>query len=186
MNAIVVLWLPILLSAGFVFIVSSLIHMVVKWHAPDYGALANEDLVREVIRAGNPAPGSYVLPRCQDMKDMGSEAMTKKYAEGPVGYLTLVANGAPPIGRSLLQWAVLSVVISAVAAILAGKYVGLAGGGGRAAFYLVGIVSFLAYGFGSIQQGIWEGKRWTSVLKYLVDSALYAGATALTFWWRWP
>ncbi len=186
MNALVVLWLPILLSAVFVFIISSLIHMVFKWHAPDYRSLANEDAVRDAIRAGHPAPGSYVLPHCQDMKEMGGEAMTKKYTEGPVGYLTLTPNGPPQIPRSLVQWVVLSTVISAVAAILAGKYVGLSAGGGRAAFYLVGIVSFLAYGFGSIQQGIWEGKPWTSVLKYLLDSALYAGASALTFWWLWP
>jgi hypothetical protein len=186
MNAIVALWLPILLSAVSVFVISSLIHMVFKWHAPDYRGLPNEDTVRAAIRAGNPAPGSYVLPSCKDMKEMSSEPMTRKYQEGPVGYLTLVANGAPAIGRSLAQWALLSVVISAVAAILAGKYVGLAHGGGRAAFYLVGISCFLAYGFGSIQQGIWEGKRWSSVAKYLLDSALYAGASALVFWWLWP
>jgi hypothetical protein len=186
MSALTTLWLPILLSAVFVFIVSTLIHMVFKWHAPDYKGLANEDAVREAIRAGAPAPGSYVLPHCQDMKDMAGEAMMKKYDEGPVGYLTLVPNGPPKIPVSLLQWFVLSLAVSAVAAILAGKYVGLAPGGGRAAFYLVGIACFLGYGFGNIQDGIWKGVRWSSVALYLVDSALYAGVSAVTFRWLWP
>jgi hypothetical protein len=57
MNNLLALWLPILLSAVVVFIISSLIHMVIKWHAGDYNALANEDAVRAAIRAGNPAPG---------------------------------------------------------------------------------------------------------------------------------
>jgi len=51
------LWIPILLSAVCVFIASSLIHMVLKWHASDYSALPNEDEVRAAIRKGTPAPG---------------------------------------------------------------------------------------------------------------------------------
>ena len=49
MNALVSLWLPILLSAVVVFIISSLVHMVLKWHASDYGFFVNEDAIREAI-----------------------------------------------------------------------------------------------------------------------------------------
>ncbi len=35
--------------------------MVIKWHAGDYRGFANEDAVRAAIRAGNPAPGRYVV-----------------------------------------------------------------------------------------------------------------------------
>ena len=56
------LWIPIILSAVCVFLASSLIHMVVKWHASDYRALSNEDEVRAAIRKGSPSPGQYVLP----------------------------------------------------------------------------------------------------------------------------
>ena len=51
MNTLLSLWLPILLSAVVVFIISSLIHMVIKWHAGDYTALANEDTVQQSARA---------------------------------------------------------------------------------------------------------------------------------------
>lgn len=185
MSAIIVLWLPILLSAVLVFIISSLVHMVFKWHAPEYRGFANEDAVRAAIKAGNPTPGQYVLPYCSDMKAMSSEPMTKKYREGPVGFVTLGPSAPPAIGTSLLQWFGLSLAISAIAAIIAGKYVGLAGGG-RTAACLTGTIALLAYGFGYIQGGIWQGQPWSSVAKYLVDSTLYALGTAAIFWWLWP
>ena len=70
MNDVLELWLPIVLTAVFIFIASSLIHMVFKWHNSDYKKLSNEDEVAAAIRAGNHAPGQYVLPHCMDMKEM--------------------------------------------------------------------------------------------------------------------
>ncbi|MDE2497505.1 MAG: hypothetical protein KGK35_06705, partial [Xanthomonadaceae bacterium] len=60
------LWLPIVLSAVFVFIASALINMLLKfWHAPDYRRFSNEDEIRDAIRNGKPeAPGQYALPWC--------------------------------------------------------------------------------------------------------------------------
>ena len=186
MHALPSLWLPILLSAVFVFILSSLIHMVFKWHASEYRGLANEDAVREAIRAGAPTPGQYVLPHCREMKEMGSETMAKKFAEGPVGFLTLAPNGRPNMAASLVQWFVLNLVVAAIAAFVATQIFGLDYGRVRASSKLVGAVTFLAYGFGSIQDAIWMGKSWTSVAKYLLDSALYAVVSALTFYSMWP
>ena len=71
------LWLPIVASAVLVFIASSLVHMVIKWHNADYRKLANEDEVRAAVRAGGPAPGQYVIPYCADMKDMGTIAQVE-------------------------------------------------------------------------------------------------------------
>ncbi len=85
MNAMLPLWLPSLLSAVVVFVISSLVHMLLKWHASDYGNLGNEDAIHAASRAVSPAPGRYVLLRCKDMKEMSSDAMKQKYAEGPVG-----------------------------------------------------------------------------------------------------
>ena len=64
MNALLALWLPILLSAVVVFFISSLVHMVFKWHAPDYRGFSNEDAVRAAIRAGHPAPGPLKRGGC--------------------------------------------------------------------------------------------------------------------------
>ncbi len=40
------LWMPVLVTAVLVFIASSLIHMVFKWHNSDFKKLTNEDDVR--------------------------------------------------------------------------------------------------------------------------------------------
>ena len=60
------LWLPILLSGIGVFVVSSIIHLFLKfWHAPDYHGFSNENEVRDAVRKGNPSPGMYMLPFCK-------------------------------------------------------------------------------------------------------------------------
>ena len=186
MNILLSLWLPILLSAVVVFVISALVHMVFKWHASDYSAFANEDAVRAAIRAGNPKPGRYVLPHCTDMKEMASEAMKQKYREGPVGHFTLGPTGQPNMGRHFGLWFLLCLVVGTVAAYLAGRVYGLDPAHARGAAKLVGAVSFIAYGFGTLQESIWMMRSWSSSAKYLLDSALYAIGTALVFYWLWP
>lgn len=186
MNALLSLWLPILLSAVVVFIISSLIHMVFKWHAPDYLGFAHEDAVREAIRASQPAPGQYVLPHCKDMKDMAGAAMTTKYQEGPVGFLRIGPNSAPNLGRSLGIWFLYSLAIAVVAAYLAARVYGLGTGHAVGAAKLVGAVSFIAYGFGTVPESIWLLRPWSSTTKYLLDAALYGLGSGLVFCCLWP
>jgi len=56
------LWLPILLSAVLVFVVSSLVHMVLKYHNRDYSRIPNEEAIRTAIRNASPAPAQYIIP----------------------------------------------------------------------------------------------------------------------------
>jgi hypothetical protein len=186
MNALLSLWLPILLSAVVVFVISSLVHMVLKWHASDYSTFANEDAVRDAIRAGNPAPGRYVVPQCREMKDMGGEAMQQKYREGPVGHITLLPNGKPNMGKYLGLWFLWSLVIAVVAAYLASRLIGWDHAHARGAAKLVGAVSFIAHGFGTVTESVWMGRPWSSTAKYLLDAALYGIGSGLVFLWLWP
>ena len=110
------LWLPILLSAVGVFVASSLIHMLFKWHNRDYCKLPNEDAVRAAINAGQPAPGLYVLPHALSAEECKSEDMQKRFAEGPIGKLMLRAPGAMSVGPMLLQWFLLIGAVGFVAA----------------------------------------------------------------------
>lgn len=186
MNALLSLWLPILLCAVVVFVISSLIHMVIKWHAPDYRGFANEDAVRDAIRAGHPTPGRYVVPYCSDMKQMGSEAMLTKYREGPVGHIVLAAPGTPNLGKHLGLWFLWSLAVAAVAAYLATRLVGLDPNHARAAAKLVGAITFIAHGFGTVQESIWTARPWSSSAKHLLDAALYGAGSGLVFLWLWP
>src|SRR6185312_1216363 len=113
------LWLPIILSAVFVFIASALINMLLKfWHAPDYRQFSNEGEVRAAIRAGTPAPGQYSIPWCGPgaMKD---PAMQEKFIQGPVGLVNLRGPGPVNMGTYLLQWFLFCILVSVLCALVA-------------------------------------------------------------------
>ena len=79
MVALAELWLPVLLSAVFVFVVSSIIHMVLPIHKGDFKKLSGEDEVLQVMRAQGLAPGSYMFPCPGSMEEMGTPEMMEKY-----------------------------------------------------------------------------------------------------------
>ncbi|NQD36793.1 hypothetical protein HPT27_07120 [Permianibacter sp. IMCC34836] len=179
------LWLPILASAVLVFIASSLIHMVFKWHNSDYKKLDNEDAMRATVRAGGLNPGQYHFPHCGDMKEMNDPAQQQKYKDGPIGILTIIPNGMPNMGKMLGSWFLLNLLIAAMAACLAAQSFGLQGNA-HLAGHLVGMSTFMAYGTGSVANAIWMGKTWSSVFKDLLDALIYGTVSALTFMWLWP
>lgn len=185
MNVLVHFWLPILLSAVVVFVISSLVHMVLKWHSSDYRTLGNEEAVRAAIRAGNNGPGRYVMPHCREMKEMGSPEMQAKYREGPVGHLTLLPNGMPNMGKYLTIWFLWSLVISIVAAYVASRLIPWDHAHARTAAKLIGAISFIAHGFGTVTESIWTGRPWGQSVKYLIDAALYAAGAGAVFCWLW-
>jgi hypothetical protein len=90
----------------------------------------------------------------------------------------------PSIGKQLLLWFLLSLVIATVAGCTAFCAVG-AGNTHRGA-HVVGIITLLAYGVGSVIQGVWWGAPWRSVLKDVLDAIIYAAVSTLTFAWLWP
>ena len=179
------LWLPILLSAVLVFVVSSIIHMVLKYHASDYKQLPNEDVVRAAIRSGNPEPRQYIIPYCREMKEMNSPEMQKNFTEGPVAVLNLKRPGPPTMGGALVQWFLYSLVISFFIAYIAAHsiapntpYLGV--------FRIVGAIGFLAYAAAQVPQSIWMGKPWSITWKEILDGLIYGLVTAGTFGWLWP
>lgn len=121
MVSIVSLWLPILLSSVFVFILSSLVHMVFGYHANDNLKLPDEDAFADALRKFNIPPGSYVLPRASSMKDMGSPEYQEKVKKGPGALLTIWRGASPSMAPYLLQWFVYSVLIGILAAYVAGR-----------------------------------------------------------------
>ena len=185
MTFLVQLWMPILLSAVLVFAASSLIHMVLKWHNSDYRKLANEDEVRAAIRAGNPAPGQYTTPHCLEGKEMRSPEAHRKFTEGPVGFITLVAPGPPRIGGMLAAWFLFSLAVGVIAAYIASRTLPPGASFGQVC-RVVGTLSFLAYAGGSVPAGIWMGKPWSSVAKEILDGLIYGALTGAAFGWLWP
>ena len=179
------LWIPILVAAVVVFFASSVIHMVLKYHRSDVAGLPQEDVVREALRRQNVPPGQYTIPYCADMKDMQTDAMKQKFAEGPVGILTLRPAGMINMGPYLIQWMLYCLLVSFVTAYVAGRTLA-AGTEYLAVFRVVGTVAWLAYASAHISGGIWQSRPWSVVLKDVFDGLLYALLTAGVFGWLWP
>jgi hypothetical protein len=95
MTALTALWLPILLSAVFMFIVSSIIHMAPLGHKNDYPMLQKQDDVMNALRPMALPSGEYMLPRPQNMKDMRTPEFKEKFARGPVLMMTVIPNSSP-------------------------------------------------------------------------------------------
>jgi hypothetical protein len=68
MISIISLWLPIILSAVVVFFISSILHMLFKYHNSDFKKLPSEDAVRNDLRKHNIPPGDYMMPYTTDNK----------------------------------------------------------------------------------------------------------------------
>lgn len=185
MISLTALWLPVLLSAVLVFVASSLIHTVLKWHNSDYRGFTNEDEVREAIRKGSPTPGMYVLPYCADHKGMGSEAMQKKYSEGPVGMAFLKASCPLNMAPFLVKWFLYTLGVSLFAAYLSSRTLAPSASYLQV-FRVAGTIAFGTYAGGAFPAAIWMGQPWRAALKDVADGLIYALLTAGAFAWLWP
>ena len=179
------LWLPILLSAVFVFIVSSLIHMFSPWHKTDYDAVPNQDRAQEVMRSLAIPPGDYLLPRPSSMEEMRSAAFMEKMKAGPRVIMTVMPQGSFGMGKQLTQWFVYLLVVGLFAAYIAGRALP-PGTEYLQVFRFVGATAFIGYSVALWQFSIWYHRRWSTTIKSTIDGLIYACLTAGTFGWLWP
>ena len=179
------LWLPILLSAVIVFVVSSIIHMVLPWHKSDYPRVPDEDKLMDALRPLAMPPGDYMIPRASGMHEVRSPEFVAKMQRGPVLMLTVMPNGPVTMGKNLGLWFLYSIVVGIFAAYVAGRVLP-AGTEYLRVFQLTGVTAFIAYSVALWQMSIWYRRAWSITLKTTVDGLLYAVLTAGTFGWLWP
>ncbi len=121
MVGLVDLWLPILVSAVFAFVASSIVHMLLPFHRSDYRKLPAEDDTMEALRPFRIPPGDYLVPCAGSPKAMNDPAFIEKMTKGPVAFMTVMSSGRPKMGGQMLQWFVYCVVVSIFAAYIAGR-----------------------------------------------------------------
>ena len=177
--------MPILLAAVAVFVASSIIHMVLKYHNSDYRGLPNEDEVAAAMRKGNLTPGQYAIPYCSDMKEMAKPEMVAKYTSGPVALVLLRKPGAISMGPLLGKWFLLNLVVAVFCAYVAGRTLG-PGTEYLSVFRIVGTTGFLAYAAGGWSAGIWMGVPWNAVWKGTFDALIYGMVMGGVFGAMWP
>lgn len=179
------LWLAILVSGVAVFIVSSIHHMVLPLHRSDYGKLPDEEKLLGQMRQHAVKPGTYMFPACKDLKDAQTPEAKARFEKGPVGTMVVIPSGVPQIGKNLLQWFVLTLVIGVFVAYL--THLALPWGASfMDVFQVAGAAATLGYAFGTVNDSIWKGVRWGITLKFIFDGIMYGIATGLVFAWLWP
>ena len=179
------LWLPIVLSAVVVFVVSSLIHMASPWHKNDYPRVPDEDRLRAAVGPLAIPQGEYMVPRPKSHAEMRSPEFLERRKQGPNLILTVLPNPSWPMGKHLGLWFAYLVVVSIFAAYVAGSALP------PAAEYLdvfcfAGTTAFLGFVVALWQMPIWYGRSWSTTIKATVDGLIYSVLAAGLFGWLWP
>jgi hypothetical protein len=184
MGFLAALWLPIVLSAVIVFVASSILHMVLKYHQSDCSTLPDEDKLLGTLRAAGVKPGYYIFPYTTH-KEMNSPAMMEKFKQGPIGILTVRPNGPPAMGKYLGSWFAYCLVIGFFTAYVTWHTVAQ-GAHYPVVFRVAGAAAFMAYGIGPLANSIWKGQPWGMTIKEAFDGLIYGLLTGGTFGWLWP
>jgi hypothetical protein len=176
------LWLPILLSAVFVFIASNIMWMALPfWHRADYGKLPDDKPLLDSLSSVK--SGQYMAP-CGDWGKLTPEEREAQMAR-PMAFI-LVRNPARfSFGATLGKYFLFLLFVSALVAYI--PAVALEPGTHYLeVFRVVGTAAILVYAFSGISDSIWYGKPWSVTAKVVVDGIIYGLLTAGTFGWLWP
>src|SRR5512141_1064909 len=148
------LWLPILVSAVFVFIASSVFHMLLPFHKRDVRKTPREDELQASLRGFSLPPGDYAIPRAGSMADMKNPVFVEKLTKGPVVFMTVAPAGRPSMGSSLAQWFLYAIVVGIFAAYIAGRALG-PGAPYLQVHRFAGATAFIGYSVALAEYSIW-------------------------------
>jgi len=186
MTPLASLWLPILLSAVFIFIASTLLHTVIPWHHGDFVKLPDESGFRSAVGSMNIPPGDYMIPGPPaNMAEVKSPEYAEKRSQGPVMLITAMERGIQSMTPMFVQWMIYLLIVSTAAACIASR-IFPPGTPHENIWHYTGYPAFLAYSMALPQAAIWYHRKWSSTIKSMIDGAIYAVITALTFGWLWP
>src|SRR4030088_3549087 len=115
MELLLPLWLPILLSAAAVWVISIIFGMALPHHTQDFIALPDEDSFMDSIRGSGIKPGNYVFPDFRGREAMKSEKVQKALNEGPVGHLSVWQTPLTMGGKMVATFIVYLVVSTLIA-----------------------------------------------------------------------
>ncbi len=176
--------LPVLLSAALVWIASALIWTVLPWHKKDYAPLPDEAGTVANLAAQDLAPGQYMVPHAGSPEAMKEERVRKAFETGAAGFITILPRGIPNMGPNMALSAVLNVAVAVLVAYVArltlapdAEYMMV--------FCVATTMTWMAYGVGAVQDAIWFGRPWRSVLKGFGDALIYGFLTGGVFGWLW-
>jgi hypothetical protein len=174
------LWLPILVSAIIVFVVSARVWMVLPWHRSDFRKLPEEEPLRGIMQGLG--AGCYTVPFCTDPAELKDETVQQKYIEGPLAFITIGQNGLPRMGPKLAASFGYYVAVGIACAYMVSRTLS-AGTPYLEVFRIAGTTAFLAYGIAYVQDSIWFSRPWSLTAKNVLDALIYALLTGGAFGW---
>lgn len=184
MVTLVNLWLPILVSAVFVFIAANILWMALPfWHHKDYAMLAPEQSDGVVANIKNAASGQYMVPSVNWGKLTKEQQAAVQ--SGPGGLLIVRNPMNFSLGSMLVRFFLYNVVVITVVAYVASlalehgaKY--------PQVFRVAGSAGILGYAFHTVSDSIWYGRPWSATTKFIIDGIIYGLLIGGTFGWLWP
>jgi hypothetical protein len=179
------LWLPVIVAAVLVFIASSVIHMVLRYHQGDYQKLPEEAKVMEALRPFNIPPGDYVMPYCSSPAEMKTPEFQEKWKRGPVLMTTVWRTGHMAMGAQLVQWFIFCVAVSLFAGYVASRALP-PGAEYLRVSQMASTTAFLGYAMAQWSNVIWYKKNVMATLKSTFDGVIYGLITGGAFGWLWP
>ncbi|MGI9625995.1 MAG: hypothetical protein ACR2QM_04100 [Longimicrobiales bacterium] len=186
MVSLAALWLPIVISAVIVFVVSAAVWMAMPHHKKDFTPISAEDSVMDALRPHVSAGTMYYFPFFHTGAEANSAEYKEKVAKGPVGILRVrTPESVLSMGPALFKSIVLYLVVGLFVAYM-GTLALPAGSDYMQVFQVTGTAAFLAYGFVGFQESIWFGLPGSVAFKHALDGLLYAVLTAGVFGWLWP
>lgn len=188
MENILELWLPILVSAAFVFVASAIIWMATPLHKNDYlSPGAAEGTLMDAVRSAALKPGVYFVPwaMCDRKADEATKAAAKARMDaGPWASIT-ISGAKPNFPMSLLLWFINLLIIGVFVA-----YISRLARGPTApyleVFQVAGSAAMLAYCGYLLPMVSWHSMPWKQLPAKLFDGVVYALITAGVFGWLWP
>jgi len=167
-----------------VFVASSIIHMMLRYHRSDFGKVPDEDGTMDALRKANIPPGDYMIPTCGP-GGMKSPEYKAKIEKGPVVVMTVMGKGALNMGASLFMWFIYLLVVGVFVAYVTGRALDF-GAPYLKVFRFAGFTAFACYSVALWQNSIWYKHKWTTTIKHTFDGLVYGLLTAGTFGWLWP
>jgi len=184
MVPVTALWLPILVSAVFVFIAANVLWMALPfWHRKDYGNTHNDAAF--LAAAKSLKSGMYIFPFVDWAKVTPEQKA--EMATQPSGFMLLRNPNKFNFGATLGSYFLFNLLICAVVGYLAGVVMG-PGQPYSHVFRIVATAGMLAYAFGAsgISESIWYGKPWSATIKSIIDGIIFGLLMGGTFGWLWP
>lgn len=186
MTPLASLWLPILLSTLFVFLMSFVLHMALPWHRTDYAKVPNEDAVAAALRGFAIPPGDYMMPRPDSPAEMRTPEFAEKIRQGPMVVMTVMpGREGMSMSSNLLQWFIFVLIVGVFSAYIAGRALA-PGAESMRVVQFAAATGFVAYGLGQWPMSIWYRRSWGTTFKSTIDGLIYGLITGATLAWLWP